>query len=238
MLHTLFDTIEQFFRAYALEVPLEWFVFIGSFAEEVISPIPSALIMGIAGSLALLDHRAVSYLVWLALIGNLGKTIGAWLYYFLGDKLEDWLVRPIGKYLGVKHEDIESIGQRFSGHHLKDGGILFLLRVIPFVPSTPVSIAAGIIKMDQRVFMTATYLGNFFKDLLYLYIGYVGLAKLHTLWRDIIPVKIATDIVFMLFLFFFLLFLYLYRGHGQRLMKYCERCAHRWLQKVRCYWKQ
>jgi membrane protein DedA with SNARE-associated domain len=214
--------IEHFVMLYATTVPLPWFVFIGSFAEEVISPIPSALIMGTAGSLALIHGQSLWYLVLLALIGNVGKTLGAWLYYFLGDKLEDLLVKPITKYLGIKHEDIESIGKRFTGHHWKDGGVLFLLRLIPPFPTTPVSLAAGIIKMDIRVFLIATYSANFIKDLVYLYAGYAGLARLHSLWRIIDTYKYGVDILVTIGIAAFLLFLYIYRGSGYRFLEYIQ----------------
>ncbi len=227
-----FSAIEHFVRVYATQVPLEWFVFAGSFFEEVISPIPSALIMGTAGSLALVQGSTLWYLVWLALIGNLGKTLGAWLYYVVGDKLEDFLVRPLAKYFGVKHEEIESIGKRFTGHHLKDGGAVFLLRVLPFVPALPVSLAAGIIKMDVRVYLAATYAGNFFKDLFYLYIGYAGLAKLHTLWRAIEPVKFGVDILVAIDIIAFLAFLYIHRGTGQRFLRYSNGYAQALLQRI------
>lgn len=217
-----FNAIEHVVRTYATEVPLEWFVFIGSFFEEVVSPIPSALIMGTAGSLALVDGRSLAYLVLLALIGNVGKTFGSWLYYFAGDKLENILVRPLTKYFGVKHEDIESIGKRFTGHHWKDGGTVFLLRIVPFVPALPVSLTAGIIKMDVWVFLIASYLGNFLKDLLYLYIGYAGLAKLHTLWRELEPIKLGVDILVAITIAAFLAFLYMHEGRGQRFLKYCN----------------
>lgn len=217
-----FSAIEQFVRMYAAEVPLTWFVFAGSFFEEVISPIPSALIMGTAGSLALIQGSTLWYLVLLALIGNAGKTLGAWLYYVIGDKLEDLLVRPLTKYFGVKHEEIESIGRRFTGHHWKDGGAVFLSRVLPFVPALPVSLAAGIIKMDVRVYLLATYAGNFFKDLFYLYVGYRGLAKLHTLWREIEPVKFGVDILVAIGILIFFVFLYIHRGTGQRFLRYSD----------------
>lgn len=217
-----FSAIEQFVRMYASEVPLTWFVFAGSFFEEVVSPIPSALIMGTAGSLALVQGSTLWYLVWLALIGNVGKTLGAWLYYFVGDRLEDMLVRPVARYFGVKHEEIESIGRRFTGHHWKDGGAVFLLRALPFIPALPVSIAAGVIKMDVRVYLLATYAGNFFKDLFYLYIGYVGLAKLHTLWRKIETVKFGVDILVAIGIIAFLVFLYMHRGTGQRFLRYSD----------------
>lgn len=226
------NIIEHFVRVYATQVPLPWFVFIGSFFEEVISPIPAALIMGTAGSLALIDGRTLWYLLLLALIGNLGKTLGAWLYYFLGDKLEDLLIRPITKYFGIRHEDIQGIGQRFTGHHWKDGGVLFFLRLLPPFPTTPVSLAAGIIKMDLRVFLLATYGGNFFKDLLYLYAGYVGLAKLHTLWRRIETVKFGVDILVALAIIVFLLFLYFHQGRGKRLFQYCQERSRLLLKRL------
>lgn len=217
-----FSAIEQFVRAYATQVSLEWFVFIGSFFEEVVSPIPSALIMGTAGSLALVQGSTLWYLVWLALLGNVGKTLGSWLYYVIGDKLENILVRPIAKYFGIKHEDIEGIGKRFTGHHWKDGGIVFLLRIVPFVPALPVSLAAGIIKMNVWVFLAASYVGNFLKDLLYLYAGYAGFAKLHTLWREIVPLKLGVDILFAIAIAAFMTFLYMHEGRGQRFSAHCR----------------
>lgn len=210
-----FFFLEQWVKYFAFHTPLPAFVFVGSFLEEVISPIPSALIMGTAGSLALMQGDTLWYLLLLAAVGNLGKTLGAWFYYFLGDKLEDMLMPRATKWFGIRHEDLESIGKRFVGHHWKDGGALFLLRILPPFPTTPVSIVAGIIKMDLRVFLSATYAGNFFKDLLYLYIGYAGLAKLHTLWRPIDDMKVVVDVVVALVTALFLFVLYTERGRGR-----------------------
>lgn len=217
--------IEQFVMIYATTVPLPWFVFVGSFLEEIISPIPSALIMGTAGSLALLDGNTFWYLFLLAFVGDLGKLIGAWFYYFLGDKLEDIFVKPMTKYFGIKHEDIENIGKRFSGHHWKDGGILFLIRLIPPFPTTPVSLACGIIKMDVKVFLLATYAGNFIKDIAYLYIGYAGFASLHSIWHRIHRVKFGVDIAVALVIISFFLFLFFHQGRGK---KFIESCKNRY----------
>lgn len=226
-----FSNLEHFVRYAALHLPLEGFVFIGSFLEEVISPIPSALIMGVAGSVALMRDEALWYLLLLALVGNIGKTLGAWIYYFLGDKLEDLFIPKATKWFGIRHEDLENIGKRFVGHHWKDGGVLFLLRIFPPFPTTPVSIAAGIIKMDIRVFLLATYAGNFFKDLLYLYIGYAGIAKLHTLWRRIDDVKVIVDVAVIIAILALLFVLYTERGRGRVLYhQFCEKVVA-WFKK-------
>jgi len=217
-----FRTIEHFITHFSTTVPLPFFVFIGSFFEEVISPIPSALVMGTAGSLALIQGNAFVYLFLLAFVGNFGKMLGAWLYYFIGDTLEDALVKPITKYLGVKHTDIENIGKYFTGHHWKDGGILFLIRMMPPFPTTPVSIACGIFKMDLRVFLLATYAGNFFKDLMYLYIGYAGLASFRLMWHQNNKLKFGINIAILLAVISFLVFLFLYRGRGKKCLKYCR----------------
>ncbi len=225
------SSLEQLVKYYAFHMPLEAFVFVGSFLEEVISPIPAALIMGTAGSLALMHGDTLWYLLLLALIGNVGKTLGAWFYYFLGDKLEDVLIPKATKWFGVRHEDLESIRQRFVGHHWKDGGVLFLLRLLPPFPTTPVSIVAGIIKMDLRVFLMATYAGNFFKDLVYLYIGYAGLAKLHVLWRYIDHVKIFVNLAVALMIAVFLFVLYTERGRGKSFYHTFRRHTTSWFKK-------
>lgn len=218
--------VEHLVRTYALQMPLEWFVFFGSFIEEVISPIPSALIMGTAGSLALVRGEPLWYLFWLVLFGNIGKMLGAWVYYFVGDKLEDLFMPRMTKFFGIKHEDLENIGKRFTGHHWKDGGTLFLLRTFPFFPTTPVSIVAGVIKMDKRVFLGATYLGNLLKDTFYIYAGYAGLATLQTFWKRVVPLKFGVDILVAVGIIAFLFFLYIHRGKGQTFFMYCsERFA-------------
>ncbi len=220
-------TIEQLILHFATRVPLEVFAFIGSFLEEIISPIPSALVMGTAGSLAMFRHQPLEYLVWLALVGSAGKLFGAWFYYFVGDKLEDLFIKRLTKFFGVRHEEIENIGKRFVGHHWKDGGALFMLRIIPFFPTTPLSLAAGIIKMDLRVFLIATYAANFFKDLLYLYAGYSGLAVLHRLGRVLSPYRLGGDIFVAVFIIALLAFLYIHRGRGKRLVGHLrQKLAH------------
>lgn len=225
------SSIEQSVKYFAFHTPLELFVFVGSFLEEVISPIPSALIMGTAGSLALMQGDPLWYLLLLALIGNIGKTLGAWFYYFIGDKLEDLLMPRATRWFGIRHEDLEGIGKRFVGHHWKDGGVLFLLRLLPPFPTTPVSIVAGIIKMDLRVFLIATYAGNFCKDLFYLYIGYAGLTKLHTLWRQIDDVKVVVDVAVAIALAALLFILYTERGRGRVLYHRLSARVSGWFRK-------
>lgn len=223
MLMELFRTIEFGLKAFAESVPLEVFVFVGSGLEEIFSIIPASLVMGIAGSAALFEGRPLIYLVFLALLGNVGRLFGAYFYYWLGDKLEDALVPYMQKLFGVGHAEIESIGKRFSGHHWKDGGALFLMRVTPFFPVTVTSIACGVIKMDLRAYIVASFAGNFVKDFGFLFLGYVGWASLSHLWQDIQGYKYYTDLLFGIAFVVFFSALYFFRGAGRRLYRRVRR---------------
>ncbi len=217
--------VENGIRELAAIVPLEIFVFIGSFAEEVIAPIPSMLVMTTAGFFAHLEGRTVLFLVWLVVLGNLGKLIGSYIYYTLGDKLEDVVVDRFGRYLGLKHADIERIGQKFSGSPWRDGVLLFLLRVIPFFPTILISIAAGVIRIRLRVFLTASYLGNFCKDFFYAMAGYSGVQALRAFFMDIERMRFGIGILLVGLTVASLVWLYANRHHGLHLYR---RLVHWW----------
>lgn len=220
MMHTL-AIVESWLKALSQAVPLEAFVFIGSFLEEMVSPIPSTLIMGLAGSLAAADAKTLLYLVWLSLIGNVGKIIGSLFYYTLGDKMEDFVVRKIGRFFGVTHEQIEGIGGKFTGHW-KDGLLLFSLRLVPFLPTTPISIAAGVIKMSKRTFVSATFLGNFLKDFVYLFLGYTGVVALRNFFHAVIGLKYYTDIAIAVAFIALLFLLWYHRRRGVWFWQWCQ----------------
>lgn len=207
--------IALWLKMYASHVPLGWFVLSGSFLEEAISPIPSMLITGIAGSIALIRHDSWWQVLLLGALASTGKTLGAWMYYVIGDAGEYLLSGRIGRWFGVTHADIKRVGARFTGNHWKDGGALFLTRVLPFMPTTPFSIAGGIFKMDVWVYLLVTFVGYFIKDTGYILAGYFGLAKISTLWRDINHVKLVFDIAITLAIPISLYLLYRHRHRGR-----------------------
>ena len=134
---------------YAQKVPLDLFVFGGAMVEEILAPIPSPLVMTLGGSIALAQKFPWMMLLWLALVGAVGKTLGSWLVYFVSDKAEDLVVGKLGKFLGVTHKEIENIGKYFYGDW-RDDLIILLARALPIMPTAPVSIACGVIKVNLR----------------------------------------------------------------------------------------
>ncbi len=185
--------VEFLLKNFATSMPLGAFSFFGSLLEEVISPIPSYLIMGIVGTLAFAQKVSFAGLLGLVAIGTFGKTLGASFYYFLGDKLEDLLRYSLGRFFSVEPEKIENFGKRFTGQHWKDGGVIFILRLLPVTPTTPVSLACGVFKIRFSVYFIATYLGNFFKDLFYILLGYYGVASVNKLWKEIHWYKVEIE---------------------------------------------
>lgn len=172
----IFDNLITYIESLAYKIPLELFVLFGSFIEEIIAPIPSPIVMVLAGSLAHAQNHGVVYLFWLALFGAIGKTAGAYILYFVADKLEDVVIHKFGKYIGVTHKEIESIGSKLNGGW-QDNVFLFVARALPIIPSAPVSLGCGLIKINKRTFLTSTFAGTYVRDLLYLYLGYLGLGN-------------------------------------------------------------
>lgn len=180
----ILHSIEEALRQSASYLPLEVFSFWGGFIEEVIAPIPSPIIMATAGSAAFAQSKGMGTLVWLSALGAVGKTLGAWIIYFVADKLEDLFVGKFGRFFGVSHKEIEAVGQRFKGGW-RDALILFLLRALPVVPSSPVSVVGGIIKIPLRVFLAATLAGNLVRNFIYIYIGYAGISTYESLLQGL-----------------------------------------------------
>lgn len=170
------DPVIHYLETLAPTIPIELFVLLGSFVEEVLAPIPSPIVMTLAGSILEAQNRPLIAISWLALFGATGKTAGAWILYYLADKMEDLVVGKLGKFLGVTHKDIESIGSRLTGGW-KDFLFLFAARALPIIPSAPVSLGSGVIKVKRSTYLLSTFTGTYVRDLMYLYLGYAGLGN-------------------------------------------------------------
>ena len=170
---SIIDQSVSIMKAYAYAMPLEVFVPVGAFIEEVLAPIPSPFIMTTAGTISAARGQPFAYLIFLAFIGSIGKTIGAWVLYYVTDKAEDFVLSRFGKFLGVTHKEIEGIGKRF-GKGWKDDVTLFFIRTLPILPSAPISVVSGLIKLNPRTYIVSTFLGIWVRNLLFLYFGYSG----------------------------------------------------------------
>lgn len=180
----MFDAVIAWLEHTAQAVPLPLFVMMGGIVEEIIAPIPSPLVSTLAGSITSAQKLGVPYLLWICALATVAKTLGAYIFYIIGDKLEDLAVPRFGKYIGVTHKDLENFSGRFGGTW-KDDVTLLLLRSIPVMPSTPVSLICGIVKLSLRTFFVSTFFGFYIRNLFFMWIGYTGLTAMESLMSGI-----------------------------------------------------
>lgn len=164
----------DFLQGLAVSIPVIPFSFIASLIEEVVSPIPSPLVMGTVGSIL----SARDFVPWYIFAGvilaaTVGKVLGYWGIYTIADKLEDIFMKTFGKKIGVSHEQIENIGKLFSGTR-RDEWFIFIVRFLPVLPSAPITVTAGVIKLPLKGFLIASFFGTGLRNVMYLSLGYVA----------------------------------------------------------------
>lgn len=203
----MIDRFLEFLTYISELLPVTLFTFIGSFTEEIVAPIPSPFVMTLAGSLAKTQKETILFLLLLAIIGSIGKTIGAILIYFIADKFEDIITSKFGKFIGVSHKQITAIHERLEkgkGEWL----IIFSLRALPVMPTAPISAAAGILEMDKKTYISSTVAGLVIRNLFYLYLGYTSTDALNNLNSSLDTIESIGYVIILLFLFAVVLLIY------------------------------
>ncbi len=204
----MIDQITTFVEELAYELPLTIFAFIGSIIDEVIAVVPSPLVPLTTGTLVYEQNKGFWFLFVVAITGTLGKTLTTILTYWIADKAEDWLTHSrIGKILGVDENEIEKYGRYLDGTN-KDEIVMVVLRALPFIPTLPVSILAGLVKIDMKSYILTTFVGTYIRFMFYLIVAYEGVRKysglLDTLDTTDTIFKITIIITVMGWLFLFL----------------------------------
>ncbi|MBP9670102.1 VTT domain-containing protein [Candidatus Woesebacteria bacterium] len=194
----LFTPIIEYLHTFSQTVPLPIFVTVGAAIEEIIAPIPSPLVMTLAGSLSAASGSHWLTLVYLAVIGSLAKTVASYVVYVVSDKAEDLVLGKFGKFVGVSHKDVEKIGNQLSGGW-KDDLVMLALRAIPIIPTAPVSIISGLLKIKLTTFFWTTAVGYAIRNYFYLYLGATSVGALESLNEGLGSVeKIGYLIIFVL----------------------------------------
>lgn len=179
MLTELLSPVIDYLHTMSQTVPLPIFTTVGAALEEIIAPIPSPLVMTLAGSLSASAGNATLYLVYLAIIGSLAKTAASYIVYVVSDKAEDVVLTKFGKFVGVSHKEVEKFGAQLSGGWT-DNLVMLALRAIPIIPTAPVSIIAGLLKLDVVTFLWTTVIGYAIRNYFYLYLGATSIGALES----------------------------------------------------------
>jgi membrane protein DedA with SNARE-associated domain len=138
------------------------------FLENVFPPIPSEVIMPLAGFSSVSGDLVF---MWVVLAGTIGSVLGQLPLYGLGawygrERLARWADRH-GRWLTVSGNDIHRASEWFEKY---GGAAVFLCRFVPGV-RTFISIPAGIQRMNLLAFLGYSFVGMGLWAALLAYLG-------------------------------------------------------------------
>lgn len=158
---------------YLAKLPVEWFVMIGAFVQELISPLPSFVVFVPAGASLAAHGQSWGYLVLIAFVAAIGRVAAALLLYWLSESLRAHLYTKRRRWMGISRHDIKRLEKHFTARG--SWWAIFTLWAVPVVPGLVISLAGGFMRVPLAIFISATYVGAVINALMYLIIGYVGL---------------------------------------------------------------
>lgn len=125
--------------------------------ENVFPPIPSELILPLAGFTA---ARGEHNLIFVMLAATVGSLLGAIFWYYIGkligrERLKRWAARH-GRWLTLSPRDVDRTAEWFDRHCEK---AVFFGRMIPTI-RTLISVPAGIYSMAFIRFLSYSFLGT------------------------------------------------------------------------------
>jgi membrane protein DedA with SNARE-associated domain len=134
-----------------------WGIGLLMFLENLFPPIPSELIMPLAGFTV---AKGGMNLLLAILAGTVGTMVGTFAWYYLGrvvnyQRLEIWVDR-YGRWMGVTAGDIDRVNTWFNRHGNK---AVFFGRMVPGI-RTLISLPAGMNQMPIATFSFYSTLGT------------------------------------------------------------------------------
>jgi len=171
------------------------------FVENLFPPIPSELIMPLAGFVV---AQGKMNFVYVLLAGVIGTILGAFPWYYagrlLGEERLSRLCDRYGKWIGISGADIARSKSWFDRH---GGKAVLLCRLVPGV-RTLISIPAGISNMNMAAFLIYSTIGTTLWVGLLTYAGFALGQHYDLVDQYLGPVSkyvlIAISIVFVIFL--------------------------------------
>ncbi|HSN37461.1 MAG TPA: DedA family protein [Arthrobacter sp.] len=142
------------FAARAVDALGEWGVGLFTLAETVFPPIPSEVILPLAG---FLTKQGTMNLALVLVTSTLGAYLGALLLYWLGARLGlERSIRWLSRLPLMEREDFEKAADWFSRH---GRSAVFFGRLLPGVRSL-ISVPAGAQRMNLGTFSAFTVAGS------------------------------------------------------------------------------
>ncbi|MPZ76573.1 MAG: DedA family protein [Deltaproteobacteria bacterium] len=139
------------------------------FVENVFPPIPSEVIMPLAGFMVMQGKLSFAGIV---AAGTVGSVLGALPLYYVGRLINERSLKELadrhGRWLTISGKDIERAKEWFDKH---GSATVLLCRLVPAIRSL-ISIPAGIARMNLVLFLAYTTIGTTLWTSLLAYLGY------------------------------------------------------------------
>lgn len=166
--------------------------------ESACIPIPSEAIMGFGG--ALTAGMAIAGVTghlnfWaVVLLGAIGNLVGSLVAYLVGKTGGRALVERYGKYILIRHHDLDKAEAFFQKH---GESAVFISRILPVV-RTFISFPAGIAEMPLVKFSIFTLLGSLPWTLALAYIGRSLAAHWQTVSSAATPISAIVALILVI----------------------------------------
>ncbi len=155
-------------------------LFSSSFVNEIFAVLPYNVIL--SGPLFFIKdptslHTLGKLLIFVTIPVSIGSSLGSLVSYTLAYVGGKPAIDKFGKYLRFSWSGVERMEEKFKGNWYDE--IFFLaLRSIPFLPSLPINLGAGILRMRLVTFFTLTILGTILKIMVIFVVVGFGIESL------------------------------------------------------------
>lgn len=138
--------------------------------ENVFPPIPSEVVLGLAGYTA---SRGDAWVVGMIIAATIGSVVGAWVLYGISAAIGPVRLRAIviryGTWIGVGESDLDRAEAWFDK---RSRWAVLICRCIPLIRSV-ISIPAGFRRMPLGIFTLFTLIGSLVWNTVLITTGYV-----------------------------------------------------------------
>ncbi len=199
-----------------------WGVLAATVLEEIVAPIPSALVPLAAGFFLLPSDATFAMVAFqaifvVALPVAVGISFGSALVYAIAYYGGKPLLEKYGRILGLTWEQVEGIERKMIQGH-KDEVTLFLLRMVPVIPGVAVSAFCGAVRYPFKTFLSIAFMASLLRAFIIGLIGWRA-GEYYVQYLDSIDKYESKILVIAVILIFGGIFIHLARGYRKRKRK-------------------
>lgn len=167
-----------------------------SFIEIIITPIPSEIVLPLAGYIAYSQNNFL-YLILASLFSSISALVGSFVLYYIGYLGRFYVV----KYIFISEKKMKKAEKWFEKYGNKT---VFFCRVIPGLRSV-ISIPAGIVKMNLKKYSIYSFLGFLIWNSVLINAGYI----LKENWEIIINYSKTLDLIGIVAIIVFIIYIFI-----------------------------